>query len=329
MRQYPIHRIIRLLPAILLLLWSTHASAQETTSSNAGRSSENTSRSARLIVPPPGIVIEKDIAYLAPGRQEKLDLYYASDRPKGVRSPGIVMIHGGGWKRGAKDAPREQGAGFAFAKAGYVAISVEYKKEADDRWPTNLLDCKNGVRWLRRNADRLQVDPDHIGVIGGSAGGHLSLMVAYTSSVKELEPESPYPGTSDTVQACVNLYGITDLLTRQAVNKDGTPNGKLLQPALFTDKREQNPEKWRLASPVYHITSSSPPTFTIHGTADTTVDRDQAKELVDKLKEKGVEHEFLSIPGVGHAFTLDDERLPYDLRPKVIEFFDKHLKPHQ
>src|SRR5437763_1668356 len=84
-------------------------------------------------------------------------------------------------KGGQRDAARELGIGTTLAENGYVGLSIDYLLSNDGHrvtWPQNLHDCKTAVRWLRKNADRLRVDPDHIGVIGGSAGGHLSAMVA-------------------------------------------------------------------------------------------------------------------------------------------------------
>jgi acetyl esterase/lipase len=295
-----------------------------------GKKKAPTSRPATLPAAPEGVVIQRDVAYLPPGRKEKLDLYLPAGRPKAVRSPAVVIIHGGGWSGGDKSANREFNIGTTLAKAGYVCASVEYLKEGTGRWPTNLHDCKNAVRFLRANADQYQVDADHLGVIGGSAGGHLALMVAYTFGVKELTPDSPYPGTSDKVQCCVDLYGPTDLLTRQSTDPDGTPNGKLREAGLFPDRRGEIPEKWKLASPVYHVRKDSPPTLILHGTADTTVDRGQSVELDRKLSEAGVEHRLILLPGIGHTFDLQQwqgKPLPEDLRPVVVGFFDKHLKP--
>lgn len=274
----------------------------------------------------PDVEFQSDLTYLEPERPEKLDLYLPVNRVPGERSPAIVIIHGGGWAGGDKAARRELVSGIAFAQAGYVAISVEYEKREGKRWPTNLQDCKNGVRWLRANAEKLQIDSKRIGVIGGSAGGHLALMVAYTSGIEELEPDAPYPGVSSAVAACVNLYGITNLATRQRTAKDGKPTGKLYTTTtLFTETRKEAPEKYKLASPVHHITKDSPPTLTIHGSADRVVDRQQATEINDALRREGVLGELISIPKGIHAFALDDRRLPEDMRPAVISFFDQHL----
>jgi len=281
---------------------------------------------------PEGVTILPNLPFLESGREELLDLYLPANRTPDTESPGVVIIHGGGWRGGDKSAAREFNIGTTLAKAGYVCASVEYLKDSPDLWPKNLLDCKNGVRFLRANAALYQVDPDHIGVIGGSAGGHLALMVAYTHGVKGFTPRSPYPGVSDHVQACVNMYGIADLLSRQSTQPDGTPTGQLRNSTLFSDAREENPDLWKSASPVSYISPATPPTLILHGMIDTTVDRDQSISLARKLKESGVEHELILLAGVGHTFDLQTwakKPLPQDLRPVVTGFFDRHLKPRK
>ncbi|MBN1489754.1 MAG: alpha/beta hydrolase [Phycisphaerae bacterium] len=279
---------------------------------------------------PEGVRIEQDVAYLEPRRAERLDLYLPAERPADRRCPGVVMIHGGGWVGGDKAREREFNICTTLARAGYVCVSVNYMMEEGKRWPTNVKDCKNAVRFLRANAKKYAVDPEHIGVIGGSAGGHLALMVAYTTGIPELSPEQPYPGVSDKVDAVVDFYGITNLLTRHQVKADGTPiPDSTKNAALLTVSRDEEPATWRLASPVYHVSAKSPPTLIAHGLQDTTVDRDQATELAAKLKTAGVEHELILLPGIGHTFDLDQwkrEPLPVNIRAAVIAFFDKHLK---
>jgi acetyl esterase/lipase len=313
---------------ITCLLWAalaaTPASAQTT---------RRTRPATKPVLPPApaGVVIEQDLEYLDPGRAERLDLYRPAEPPTGgKRFGGIVMIHGGGWVGGDKAASREFSMGTTLVKAGYVCVSVNYMMDEGKRWPTNLHDCKNAVRFLRKHAERYHIDPDRIGVIGGSAGGHLALMVAYTTDISALEPTSPYPGISSRVGAVVDLYGITNVATRRKTDEQGNPIGKPREnTALFKATREEDPELWRLASPVSHVSKSSPPTLILHGTADTTVDRDQATELAARLKEVGAEHEIMMIEGVGHTFDLQAWRrkpLPQDLRPVVTGFFDKHLK---
>ena len=273
---------------------------------------------------PEGVSIQRDLDYLAAGREEKLDLYEPASHTAEERLPAVVIIHGGGWVKGDKAREREFVTGTTLAKAGYVAVSVNYETRVNHRWPDNLHDCKNAVRWLRKNAAELGVDPERIGVIGGSAGGHLALMVAYTPDHPKLSPVEPYPDVSDKVSAVVDMYGITNLLTRCVTTDDGTPTKELKEHRLFKPTREEAPIKWRNASPVHYVNENSPATLIFHGTKDTTVDRDQSKELFQVLQQAGVESKLKLIEGAGHAWPLKTKS--FDLRPDVVDFFDDQLK---
>ena len=273
---------------------------------------------------PEGVTIKRDLNFLAPDRTEKLDLYQPASHVASDRRPAVVIIHGGGWVKGDKGREREIVTGTMLANAGYVAVSINYETRLGKRWPNNLHDCKNAVRWLRKNANELGVDPKRIGVIGGSAGGHLALMVAYTGDHPKLSPDQPYPGISDRVSVCVDMYGITNLLTRRLTLKDGTPTDELKDHRLFKYSREEKPIKWRNASPVSYVNENSPPTLILHGMKDTTVDRDQSKELYRLLQDCGVESELKMIDNAGHAWPLKTDK--FDFRPDVVAFFDKHLK---
>lgn len=104
----------------------------------------------------------------------------------------------------------------------------------------------------------------------------------------------------------------------------GNPNGKLSENSLFQEARETAPEKWIAASPVSFIQHSSPPTLTLHGTADTTVDRDQSKELDKTLKNSGVESQLIFVEGANHAWPLKTSK--FDYTEEVVQFFDRYLK---
>ena len=272
---------------------------------------------------PAGVEFRKDVTFLPPDRAEKLDLYLPKNRPAGTKSPGIVIIHGGGWTGGSKGAGREFDSGTTFALAGYVCASVEYDKTPGN-WPRNLLDCKNAVRFLRAHADELGVDSARIGVIGGSAGGHLAMMVAFTSHMAELEPDAPYPNVSDAVSACVNMYGPADLFLQQGV-KDAVRDGrKKLE--MFDPKTADLSALWRLASPINHARKGSPPILILQGAKDAIVKPEQATVLDAKLNELGVEHQTVIIPDTPHTFTLHSVKT-MDIATLTVAFFDKHLKP--
>ena len=263
---------------------------------------------------PVGIRIERAVEFLAPGRSQKADLYLPMTAPAGPLRPAVVIIHGGGWSGGKRDGQRELNIGTNLALHGYVGMSIDYALASKTKatWPQNLYDCKTAVRWLRKNAERLQIDPNRIGVIGGSAGGHLAAMITLTTPADGLDPQEPYGELSCRVACGVDLYGIADLPTYH----DASMLGKSFAEA---------PELYRLASPVTYVRSNSPPLLIIHGTADTTVNLKQSEIFADVLKKAGAPYELMIIPGAEHSFDLQPKQR--DLRPVVLGFFDRHLKP--
>jgi acetyl esterase/lipase len=257
--------------------------------------------------------VERDVAFLAAGRAEMADLYLPLEIPKGRKAPAVVIIHGGGFTGGHRDAARELNIGGTLARNGYVGMSIDYALADIDRptWPQNLFDCKTAVRWLRANADRLQIDPDHIGVIGGSAGGTLASLITLTSSHDGLEPEGPYAGFSSAVQCGVDLYGIADMADWH-------------DSVMFAKTIDEAPELYKMASPLTYARPGSPPMLIVHGTADKTVDVSQSQKFADALKAVGAPCALEIIPDAPHSFGLEPKEK--DLRPVVMAFFDRYLK---
>lgn len=260
------------------------------------------------------VVVRKDVSYLGPDRAEKLDLYLPAGEPKaGELRPGIVIIHGGGWTGGEKGAKREIEIGTTLAKHGYVCASIDYvlAKPGSPTWPENLKDCKRAVRWLRKNAAEFHIDPNHIGAIGGSAGGHLTAMLAVTDPSDGFEPAED-PEISSRVQAAVPMYA-------------HMAGGFTRDHSMFKSKLKDDPETYRLAAPIEHVTKDDPPMLLLHGTADTTTPIEHSKKMAAKLKEIGVPSQFVIVEGAPHSFALKPRQR--DLTDLVVGFFDEHLKP--
>jgi len=277
------------------------------------------------------IEVRGDVPFLEPSRLEKLDLYLPKNRKTGEKSPAILLIHGGGWKEGDKRQPREIEFGTTLAENGYVAASINYALRSAGKFPLNLQDCKNGIRYLRAHAGELGIDPTRIAVMGGSAGGHLALLVAYTGDKPDLAPTEPYPGVSDKVSCVVDFYGITDIGTRKKTDPNGNPTElrgvESEVQAIFGSKAED----WKKASPVTYVKRDIPPTLILHGKKDTTVDFDQSQELADALKKTGATYEIIWLSSAPHSFSFQyaipksKKPLEKSVGPEVLAFLKKHL----
>jgi acetyl esterase/lipase len=261
------------------------------------------------------IQIEKGISYLPNGRAEKGDLYLpvSIDAPR----PAIVIMHGGGWIGDQRVSDREVNIATNLAGHGYVCFSIDYwladpEGVKDCCWPQNIHDCKTAVRWLRAHAGKYQIDADHIGAIGGSAGGHLAAMLSVTGPECCLDPTGPLSNISARVQCAVDMYGPVDI-----------ENWLDRIPALI-QSRAAAPELYKAFSVLTYVTPDDAPILILQGTNDHVVAVSQSVSLAKKLAQQGVPHHLEIIEGAGHSFDLQPEQR--DLRPQVFAFFNQHLR---
>ena len=269
----------------------------------------------------PGTVkLTADVEYgNAGGRALTLDLYQPAT-PSGPAA-GLVFIHGGAWAGGSKADYRYYG--ITFAQKGYVVVSIGYRLAGEQMYPAAIEDSKCAVRWMRSNAADLGVDPQRIAAIGGSAGGHLSMMVGYSSDVPALEGTAGHEGVSSGVQCVVNLYGPCDLTTDFVRNNEFA--GRVTR-GFLGKSIEEDLALYQQASPVTYLDAHDPPTLIVHGTIDDVVPIDQADELAAKLKEVGVPYLYDRLPGWPHAMDIAQ---PVNDRCVWLmeQFFAAYLKP--
>jgi acetyl esterase/lipase len=264
---------------------------------------------------PATVTVERGIEYGKGGESSlKLDLYSPVDRTK--LAPAVIFIHGGAWKGGYRQMYHYYCVN--FAEHGYVAATISYRLTSEAPFPAAVEDAKCAVRWIRANAKKYGIDPNKIGVAGGSAGGHLAMMIGYSSDVPELEGKGGHAEVSSRVQSVVDLYGPADLTDDFAKTR-----GEVIR-FLGGKKFDEAPDTYRLASPITHITKDDPPTLILHGSIDSTVPIHQAEILAERLKKTGVEYEFDDVKGWPHAMDLAFD-VNRHCMAKMFEFFDKHL----
>lgn len=271
---------------------------------------------------PEGIKALRDLEYAKGGHErQKLDLYLPEKSAGPL--PVIVWIHGGAWMAGSKDNP----PGIDLLKRGYALASINYRLSQHAKFPAQIEDCKAAIRWLRANAKTYNLDADHIGVWGASAGGHLVAMLGVTGNVKELEGTGANLDQSSRVQCVVDWFGPADLPKMGAqsgpdsqIHHDApdSPESKLIGGPIL-----ENKEKATQASPATYVTKDAAPFLIMHGDKDRVVPYAQSEELTASLKKAGAQVTLKKVEGAGHGgreFNSPDNR-------KLIEgFFDKHLK---
>jgi acetyl esterase/lipase len=200
-----------------------------------------------------------------------------------------------------------------------VAVTVDYRLAPKYPFPAAVHDCKAAVRWVRANAAKYHIDPDRIGVTGGSAGGHLALFLGVTAGVKEFEGDGGNPGVSSRVSCVVDVYGPSDFTRSYGKSVDAAEVLPLFLGGNLEAKRTEHVR----ASPLYWVTPDAAPTLCVHGTDDKYVAHEQSEWMVEKLKASAVEAELLTLPGAGHGFKGKDAETA---ETALVAFFDKHLK---
>jgi acetyl esterase/lipase len=198
-------------------------------------------------------------------------------------------------------------------------MSINYKlrrTQGQVTWPQSVHDAKAAVRYLRKEAADLGVDPDKIGVIGCSAGCNLSMMLATTGAADGFDAVKgePYQDVSARVACAIGFYGAVDLMNYHDMK-------------MFAKTREEAPELYKKGSPITYLDAKDPPMLLVHGTADVTVPPSQSETYLRIAKEKGAPCVLEVIPDAPHTFDLQPKQR--DLRPLVTGFFDQHLKGKQ
>ena len=271
---------------------------------------------AALLASEPTVTTSYDVPYTTAGGAElRIDIAQPSigDGPH----PAVLVIHGGAWHEGGREENHRYL--LELARRGYVAASPQYRFCPRDTFPAQLEDVKAAVRFLRSNAKALKVDPEKIGAMGFSAGGHLALLLGMTGPEDGFEGAAAAKGVpSARVQAVVDFFGPADLTA-----KDFSETARSYVDCLIGASAAEKPELAAKASPVNYMGAGDAPVLIFHGSKDTLLPPTQAVELMEKLSAAGVQGRVEFLLGAGHGW----QGAEWDRTWKeTVEFFDATLK---
>ncbi len=265
---------------------------------------------------PESVVWEEAIEYSNP---EDTHLQLNLARPKSGNGPfpTVLCIHGGGFRAGKRES--YDALCVKLAERGYVAATMTYRLAPKHKFPAAVHDTKAAVRWLRANAAKYKINPDKLGVTGGSAGGHLAQFLGVTANVPQFEGTDGNANQSSSVTCVVNVYGPSDFTKSYGKSVDAHE----VLPLWFGGDLSTHNALHIQGSPLYWVTPNAAPTLCIHGTEDKYVAHEQAVWLIDKLKAATVEAELLTLEGAGHGFKGADAE---KAEAALFAYFDKQLK---
>lgn len=248
------------------------------------------------------------------------------------KKPAIIYFPGGGFT--TTDYEKFIEMRFALAKAGFVVAAAEYRV-VPNKFPAILEDGKSAVRFLKAHADAYDIDASKIGVLGDSAGGYLSQMVAVTGNEKQFD-KGDNLHVDSTVQAAATLYGISDLRNigagfDEAIQKvhqsPAVTEALLVNGVAFNDNPGasilSDSNKALAASPLGHIKKNLPPFLIMHGTEDKLVSPIQSEQLYEALKQSGNRVTYVKVEGAAHGDTVWFQKPIID---KVVTWFKDNLK---
>ena len=278
----------------------------------------------------------------------KLDVYRADDR---VIRPLAVWIHGGALIMGHREGISSR-VKSDLLKAGYAVASIDYRLAPETKLNHIISDVEDAFSWLHTNAQMLNVNPNRTAVLGGSAGGYLTLTSGFRAKPRPTVLVS-FWGYGDLIGDWYSTpskharHHRSNLSAEKAYEQvNGPPiSDSRLRPgdggAFYQFCRQQgrwpsevsgvdpakNPGYFKSFMPLNHITEDYPPTLMIHGTADTDVPYEQSVLMQHALRQHRVEHQLITIQGGEHGLGGGEPQAIEAAYAAVVPFLNKHMQP--
>ncbi len=279
---------------------------------------------------PENFTVADNMVYKTVSDQKLTFDFIQTKSNKNEDAPLLIHIHGGGWKGGSKETFYRRlffDAARPLIEKGMKVATINYRltKKGETTTVDSVTDCKDAIRFFVANAKRFGIDPKRFILMGGSAGGHLTLMTA-------LAPDADYP-TEDSrldnelppLAGAVPYYPLCHF-GGDPIIMQGTSYGN---PGRFTDMLggplEEKEELARQLSPVYLIKKDSPPIFILHGDADPVLPVLSARLFVEKARKLGARVKYLEVKNGNHGFrTADDPKLDGIIQ-QVTAYLDEQI----
>lgn len=262
-----------------------------------------------------GVAFSQVDAWFGHTRQDlRMDIIYPEDPEKTY--PCIVWICGGAWLQMDRSAHLPYLAG--LAREGFVVASPQYRTSNEATFPAQLIDIKSAIRYLRAHSERYRIDTEKIGVMGESAGGHLTAMAALADD--SAYDVGSYLEYSSQVQAACPWYPPTDVTSfpyPSPLEAAASPESLLTGLNVMLHQKEVE-----TACPVSYVSKDAPPFMILHGINDHTVPFTQGEILHDRLEEAGCDVKLVAIEGADHA---DRQFFQKEIWQRIAEFFHEKL----
>lgn len=234
-------------------------------------------------------------------RKLSLDIFY---KQTDIKNKAVILVHGGGWRSGDKSLTFP--LALQLAKRGYVCVSVEYRLSPEALFPAAIVDVRNSIKWLKKNAEYYCVDTNKIAILGCSAGGQIASLVGFSEDQYDFEDFSTSSGYSSKVSAIINVDGLLDFLGKGSQEFDESPDDKNPRSAhkWLGASHIEEPELWIKASPINYINKNSIPILFINSSRPRFhAGRDEA---ILKLEKFDILYEVQTFQNSPHSFWLYD-----------------------
>jgi acetyl esterase/lipase len=243
---------------------------------------------------------ENIVSYGPHGRANLADIWRRRDLDRNGKAPVMLEVPGGAWMIGWR-RPQAYPLMSHLVSQGWVCVAMNYRVAPVHNWPDHIVDVKRALAWIKENIAAYGGDPNFVAISGGSAGGHLTALAALTPNDPMFQPGFEESDTS--VVAAVPYYGRYDWFSTEAPGR--AQFVEMLEKLVVKRKLSTHRDIYLDASPIRHVRADAPPFFVLHGTDDSLIPVEEAREFVEELRSVSKSPvAYAELPNAQHAFDI-------------------------